>query len=310
MADAIVQPGPILSLAQEFDPEAFRAMIYSHPNGERIRWWKAYLDPAGFTPRAGMTQSGQLAGHEKWLYEEQVNTLNYRALIQGSQTARKFLEVGSVQAGDLVVTTMPDELPIEENDWITPWGRTDSLDAPDTRTIPMREIIVRGATEQKQTGTVSSSAAVVTGVGTSFLTTFRVGDVFGSGGQELRVSGVTDNTHLTLESSPSPAFNANAYSKFVDLLVYNPVAAIDNIRDAGATYRLGTHFVLSGDKQTIQWLSASVAPAPKTNYSVSYRYYPKYVVMGDAGLKRHVVDGVALPQRVIARLAPPDTYKS
>jgi hypothetical protein len=65
-------------------------------------------------------------------------------------------------------------------------------------------------------GTVSSSAAVVTGSGTAFLSLFSVGDYIRSGAvgtSTLKIVAVADDTHLTLEASPGSAWTAAAYFK-------------------------------------------------------------------------------------------------
>lgn len=78
------------------------------------------------------------------------------------------------------------------------------------------------------TGTVSSSSNTVTGVGTTFLSDFAVGDVIKSGGQSSRrVVNVVDNFNLVVSDVFNPALSAEAYGKggvYRDLTSYKVTA--------------------------------------------------------------------------------------
>ena len=77
-------------------------------------------------------------------------------------------------------------------------------------------------------GTVSSTANTVTGVGTTFLTDFAAGDAIKSGGQSSRrVVNVVDNLNLVVSDSFNPALSAEAYGKggvWRDLTTYKVTA--------------------------------------------------------------------------------------
>lgn len=306
---AIVQPATIRSLPQEFDPEQFRAMLQSHPAAERLRWWRATLDPAYTGPNTGGNQT-------KWLREEQTNAREFLALVQGAQVLHRYLPQGALQSGDLVVTTMPDELPLAEEDWIVPIGRlnfgvdTGITSLPDARTFVYRQLLTRGGVEIAGAGTITSSGNAVTGTGTAFTSLFQVGDILRAAGQSFRVTTVSSNTQLTMDGSPSPAWSGNAYVKAVERLLQTPAAWIEEIRDSTKTYVPETDYALASDEATVQWKSAANSPAPGTRYSIRYRHLPRYVVLGDMGLQRHVVRGVRMPQRVIARFWNPESFRS
>lgn len=77
-------------------------------------------------------------------------------------------------------------------------------------------------------GTVSSSANTVTGVGTTFLTDFVIGDVIKAGGQSSRrVVSVADDLNLVVSDSFNPALSSEAYGKggeWRDLTTYRVTA--------------------------------------------------------------------------------------
>lgn len=297
MSDVIVGRTPILSLAEELDPEEFRRMIYAHASSQRVRWWKAYKELALST---GVTTA------DKWSRVEQ-DARPFRALVQGERIARRYFpDEGAILSGDILVTTMPDEIPLADHDWLIPMGRFEQGDGllPDAPTFVYKERIVRGsANPVVGVGTVASSGSNVTGTNTTFTTLFVVGDVFQVGKQAFLVTAVTDDTHLALSGAPAIDWNGHTYQKMVDKVLRSPVARLDEIVDADRTYALDVDYTLADDQETIQWLKATSVPAPGATYSVNYTYTPRYVVMGDMGRRRHGVRGIPLPQSIVCRLS-------
>lgn len=227
---------------------------------------------------------------------------------------RRYLPQGTLQSGDLVITTMPDELPLSEEDWVLPNGRQIGasppfMELPDARTFVYRQLLIRGASDVAGAGTISSSGAAVTGAGTAFASFVQIGDILRAAGQSFRVTAVASDTQITLDGSPSPAWSSISYTKAVEKLRHCPAVLIEEIRDAASIYKGGTDYALASDEETVQWKSAVNSPAPGTRYSIRYRYLPRYVVLGDMGLQRHVVRGERLPQRVIARIWNQETFR-
>ena len=64
------------------------------------------------------------------------------------------------------------------------------------------------------TGTISSSGTAITGVGTSFTTEYAVGDFIREDGnnQVARVTVITDNTNMTVDSTFSPAASGDTFA--------------------------------------------------------------------------------------------------
>lgn len=296
----IYHPGRIAVLEDGFDPEEFRAMISTHPTSEHVRWWKA-IPSYDMNPLVGL---GDTYGADRWTRIEQSGIDGYFALIQGQRAMRRYLPQGALEQGDIVVTTMPDELPFGEHDWIMPIGKY----GEGARSFLRLEVVVRGGYKQNPAGTISSSGSSVSGNGTSFLDTFRAGDIIEAAGQAFRIESVSNNDSLSIDGTPSPAWAGVVYHKLIDRTLYSPISTIESIYRGSSTYRPGVDYVVGEDMQSIQWLSADQSPAPGQRYGIRYRYYAKYVVQGDMGLQRHIVAGVKLPQVVVARLWKPETH--
>ena len=296
--DTPVPQGPVLSLAVSFDPEHFRAAIYRDPEGQRLWHDRATLDP-----RYDKVAAQPAQGTSKWVYTRQ-NTLGYLAQISPADTMRRYIDSGQLETGDVVVTVMPDEINLGDHDLITPLGRTDAPGNPDAVTLEQKTVLIRGGTLVPQTGTVTNAGPTLTGTGTSFLTTLLPGDIVSCSGQGLRIVSVASDTILTLESAPTAVWNGNKFSKGVDLLERDP-QGVDDARDLGAVYRPGVDFALSGDQRAVQWRSLA-SPTPGSRYSVVYRYYPKYTVLGDLGSRQHGAGGVPMPRTFHCRMVGKD----
>ncbi len=298
---------PVTPYEQLFDPELFRAMIYGQVGSQRLRWWRAVIDPT-FDRPSGMQNAP--AGHEKWLREEQ-DIAQFCALIQGTQHAWRYLPQGEFETGDLLVTTMPDEIYLGDHDWVVALGKPQAAPGfPQTaRLLQYKEPLIRGLRTVAQTGTVSSVGAALTGTGTAFLSTLQAGDVVKALAQSLRVVAVADDTHLTLEAAPSPAWTGNSFVKRVDTLLYWPVGVIEEIRDSTMRYTPGLHYQLGADEKTVQWLSGTVSPAPDAPYSVVYRYFPLYEVQGQQGSDETPMGTAGLPITRTLRLVKPETIR-
>jgi hypothetical protein len=286
-------------MPQRFDAEQFREMVYAHPGSEYVRWWRAIMDPS-WSPKAGVPGSGR----EKWLREEQTGVSDYRAVVQGVQVLRRFYPQGTWEVGDILLTTMPDELPFGANDWICPMGRSGSGSdtTMDARVLPFKEAVVRGGDEMAMAGTVSSSGTAITGSGTAFSTALRIGDVLKAAGQSRRVVSITDPTHLAVDTAPSPVWSSVGYVRGREALGRSPAWALELVRDASTTYVVSGDVDLSTDGTELQWASAGASPAAGATVSLAYRHFARYVVLPDYEMTRVRVGGVALPQRVTARL--------
>jgi len=166
LASAVVGTEVIYSEPSEFDPEEFRAMLRVHPNSEYIRWKQALLNPA-YDTRTGTSNSTNLS---KWIWNE-VDVSRFTAMIRGLKIARQYFPFGDLKDGDIMVTVMIDEIPIDDHDLVIPMGRISATPSgrPDYRTIQQKQILVRGNSVTKGPGTVSSFSESVIGTGTMFL---------------------------------------------------------------------------------------------------------------------------------------------
>lgn len=77
------------------------------------------------------------------------------------------------------------------------------------------------------TGTLSSSGTAITGAGTSLLTEAPAGTVIHAAGQHVVVASVTDDTHLTLVTAPSPALSGASFT----------ITAMVNVESLGTNYQ-------------------------------------------------------------------------
>ena len=292
-------------LPEDLEPEAFRQLIYASAASQRVRWWKAFIDPT-YDMRSGAADVS--AGKQKWMLVEQ-DVSQYRVIVQEGRAARRMMPEGTMESGDITVMSMPDEIALGDHDQLALMGRelAGTNLATGARTIQMKEPVVRGQYEVSMAGTVSSSGTTVTGIGTSF-TTLTVGSIIRAGQRTAKVTGISSNTSLTIDSPPIAAWNNNVFVSLVDRFVYYPVYRIEDVRDATKAYTSGVDYKLGADGMTLEWISAN-SPSAGSTYSVIYRFYPVYQVMGDLGLYNHTVDGVPLPQIVPLRLMKPDSMQ-
>jgi hypothetical protein len=305
-AGGFVAGQPTPAMQEDLDPEDFRAFINGAAASQVIRWWKSSLNPnytlisADFDPTTGQ---------QKWNYQEQCNIAQYRALIRDGQWMKRYGQEGSLQVGDMTIMTMPDELPVGDHDLVVAYGRAFTMQGLplNARTLLNKEACTRGRLEIQQNGTVTSTGASVTGVGTTF-TQLGVGALVRAAGQALRITTIASDTSMTVESPPAPIWNSNNYVSLVDQLLYWPVAEIEEIQVAAGALIPGVDYTLNTDEKTINWLSLN-APAAGIGFSVVYRYYPKYQVIGDLGLSNHSIRGIPLPQTCVMRLYKPDSLQ-
>lgn len=293
MSDVFIPPYQSLLEAQEF-----RAFIYSDENAQHIRWWRAVVDPA-FNRATG--KATPQANTVKWLHEEQ-DVSRFQAIISDARVARRYYPQGSFVLGDLVMMTMPDEIPVDDHDWVCPIGGASG----EARLLRSKEPMIRGARIEAGEGTASSAGNVIVGTGTAFSTFLRHGDILDALGQQLRITSISSDTALLLESAPSPAWSGNSYSRRRDLLTYYPAADIEEIRDADGLYIPADDFLLVGER-TVNWAGRS--PAPGATFSIVYRYYPRYQVVPNMILGSHGIR--KLPQPIVAtlRLFKPDALQ-
>lgn len=294
------RPGaPIISQELGFDIADMRSFLYEHPNSTYVRWWRAVADPT-FDPRTATPQTTQ--GHQQWLREEQ-DVRKFRAVVSGHRIAAKYWAQGVVRTGDIMVTTMRDELPVSSHDQVVPIGKILSHDGtyPDARVDIAKEVIVRGSVATAMIGTVTNMGTAVLGTGTEFTKHLRVGSAVSSGRQNFIIAGISSDTLLNLDHIPNPGLNANNITALSEAMTYSPVASIDEIRDSTKKYINGTDYLLASDGVSIQWLLAT-APVAGTRLSMTYRYLQMYVCLPDLGITRAPVNGVPMLQSVLCRL--------
>ena len=285
-------------LVDNWDPEDFRDLINTHANREYVRWWRAAKDPS----------AGSDLATPKYIRREQPVYGKYSVLQQNANKKRHNLQQGELDAGSCVFTSMVDELPFGYEDWIVPMGQ-DIL--PDgqiaAKAVRQNEIVARGSTVVPQTGTVSCSGNILTGTGTTF-TSLHVGSALSIGGVNVIVAAIVSDTHLSLQSNTNPAWSGNKFESLEDRLLYFPTVSIDEIFDSSKTYVKDVDYRLSADEKTVDWISVN-GPGVGVPYSVTYRYLPRYVVLRDIPSPRHVVNGIALPQIVLAKLWKDETHR-
>lgn len=298
-------PANAASPAFGYTPEGFRRLTRAHPNRQRISWFRAQLNPAYDKSRARVDGP---AGQSQWLHIEQTGIdPAARALVQGARKQRRYYETGQIEDGDIVITTMPDEYPLADHDQIIPLGEGDNLRQPNARVFTKTDdILVRGGHRTAGSGRVGSAGVVVTGIGTVFAADLEPGDVLHARGGQWVVVAVAGNEELTLAEAPDPPLAGMAFQVGRDRLASPPAVTPSALLDeARNEYVWNRDYKLSRGGDRIVWLPGRPAPAPGTRYSLRYTYLPKYQVMGDLGLQRGSVEGVFLPQMVIARLVTP-----
>jgi hypothetical protein len=283
----------------DWQPERFRAVIYSHPGRQRIRWWKATRSVA-----YDSTRGRQPSGTSEWDYTEQITAANgqlvssCRALVDDVDMNTKYAQWGQLVEADQICVTMPDELPIGEHDIVQPLGN----DFGDSRISRFAETVTRGGTLMPLSGTISSIGTAVTGVGTTFTMSVQVGDVVTAAGRSARVTAVTNDTHLTLDVAPNPAWTNLDYFKGYDPIIQGSVIRIDSIAAADGSIYPAASYMMGADGSSIQWVSGSTSPAPGAKYSITYWFAPRYYALANLGTTGPVTHGVSLPRRVVLRL--------
>jgi hypothetical protein len=288
-------------------PCPFRDMIYSHEASTRVRWWQAFAAPS-VSPRT--TDWDREGGEDAVRRVERRDSLRYRALVQPvTRAAERHLPQGTLPEGSILVTSMPDELPLASGDIVIPWGRTDGANGlpADAPHLVAKHTVARGNTEVSLAGTLTSDGPNVTGRGTSFRSDLRAGDVVIALGEALRVVSIAGDTALTLESEPLQAWEDAEFARGDDRLLFPIAFAVDALMVAsGDLARPESDFRISADGTRIEWLRPDgLAPAPDETYSLIYRYFPRYVVRDDLGMHAPPAPGGApMPQTVLAVRAP------
>ena len=292
---------------QDFDPEEFRALIYNSPMSTRVRWWRALPDPT-FNKTAG--QAATATGGAKFIRTEQQQR-NFRVLPSGLKTVKRYLQQGQFENSDMSFMFMPDEFLISDHDWVCPIGRVDggTLSTVNAPVNVYKDYLIRGSVQLPQAGTVSSSARVITGVGTQF-TQLNVADVITANKIGAKIVSIASDTTLTIDRDLGVAWNANAYSRGVERLLHDTAVGLDSLADAGTDYVLPSACQIGPDAQTLVWVSAAGSPEIGVTIGVVYRYLPKYLILPDAGTHRRTVDGIGMPWTVVGRLYNPETHRS
>lgn len=317
--------GTGLSLATEIDPERFRNMIHSHPARQRIRVWRAMLDPGSvanpatreFIPSEGHPRGGNSVSVSGVRYIEQPGALQYPALIQtAGKNAERYFAAGTLPTGALSVTTLPDQLPLSSGDVIAPWGKSDSDADPERGpgTIPNaafqtgQALMERGRDKHLTPlpGIVTIEGRTMTGMGTNFTQTLFAGDVLRAMGETAVVARVDSDTSLLLadgEFLPETPWNGVPVHRADDCLPEGMAFSADQVLlPSGALADPGT-FRLSPGGDRVLWSGlpgiAAGVPAPGTTYSLLYRFFPRYQVQGDLSQQAPPVSGKVLPQTVI-----------
>lgn len=103
-----------------------------------------------------------------------------------------------------------DTVPVVLADWQAQY-QTQGVGGSGADAYVLREI--DGTADILGSGTVSSSGAAVTGVGTAFQTLYTVGDLIRSVGQTLKISAIASNTAMTIEAAPASAWSGATFWK-------------------------------------------------------------------------------------------------
>lgn len=100
----------------EHDLSAYRELI--NERGESIRWWRG-ARCACYNAATGAhdTKCPVCGGTSVTLAEQDVSA--YKAIVRSPGERTDFMQQGILLANDVVITTMPDEIPIGQNDIIS-----------------------------------------------------------------------------------------------------------------------------------------------------------------------------------------------
>lgn len=90
-----------------------------------------------------------------------------------------------------------------------------------------------------------------------------------------------------------------------DALKWIPAASLVSVRDAEQEYEVGVDVALTSGGGSLNWLATP--PLVGTRISAVYWWTPQYLVLPGMTMSRRVIDGVSMPQRILARLHNPST---
>jgi len=116
----------------DFDPEKFREL--TNERGESIRWHKGIVCPCTDPMTANRNRECPLCFGVGFAYSVDAELAGFKALIRQVDERKEFAKYGQLYLGDITISTMPDELPIGENDLV------DLLE----RRFRREEVITRG----------------------------------------------------------------------------------------------------------------------------------------------------------------------
>ena len=102
-------------VAIDFDVESHRDFITRR--GEQVGWRLGRACPCQDPLSRLHDRSCALCGGTGRLFELQ-DTGDYRALIRQVDERKDFARFGQIYLGDITITTMPDEIPVGEGDWV------------------------------------------------------------------------------------------------------------------------------------------------------------------------------------------------
>lgn len=117
----------------EFDLEQFREM--HRERGEQIRWWKHSRCPCRSTANGTSDMNCPECHGTGNIYTEQTGIETYKALVRGVSENKQFASAGLLVMGDVQITTLPDELPLGEQDLILLPGRAIRLSQSMARSL-------------------------------------------------------------------------------------------------------------------------------------------------------------------------------
>lgn len=122
----------------EMHPQKYRELLSRR--GESVRWWRASRCPC-YNKQGGYQDTKcPLCGGKAVIYSEQLNISGYRAGMRGVSEHKEFLAQGVLLAGDVQITSMPDELAFGEGDIIL---------LP-TRRLRYSESMLRGTSDRER----------------------------------------------------------------------------------------------------------------------------------------------------------------
>jgi len=117
--------------AEHLNPEDYRDLI--HNQGQAIEWYRGMVCPC--TDRRSREQNPDcaLCAGVGWYYQE-MDVSAFKALVTGVSPFVEYAAFGEIMSGDCIVSTMPDEIPIDAPDKVV---------APTDRKVRHSEVVVR-----------------------------------------------------------------------------------------------------------------------------------------------------------------------